>query len=161
MPRVWEPIFPSYQNPSWFSDNFESMSWHFQRPYSDLCQLVLLFWCMTMIMVLMVMVKTDLDKYVQRSVFRIPGVLHLSLPDNSGNEMIRMMMLMMMMMKSNAKYASPVNSGHVQQHLQSSWHLHLEDNIQNQIQTFEYTQQHIHTTSIRFNLFLQSIWHHI
>ena len=92
---------------------------------------------MTMIMVL---AKTDLDKYVQRSVFRIPGVLYLSLPDNSGNEMIKMMMmmLMMMIMMTNAKYASPVNSGHVQQHLQSSWHLHLEDNIQNQIQTFEY-----------------------
>ena len=51
---------------------------------------------MTMIMV--VMLKTDLDKYVQRSVFRIPGVLYLSLPDNSGNEMIKMMMMMLMMM---------------------------------------------------------------
>ena len=70
--------------------------------------------------------EADLDKDVQRSVFRIPGVLHLSLSATPDDEVE-----VEKMQKKNKKKkdAPPVNSRHVQQHFQSRWHLHLRQKL--------------------------------
>ena len=72
--------------------------------------------------------EADLDKDVQRSVFRIPGVLHLSLPAADDEVEVEKMQK-----KKRKKDAPPVNSRHVQQHLQSCRHLHLRQTIQTNV----------------------------